>query len=53
MKLIIQTTVIGILATAIVSLVFWLVTGALNIIAPIMGLITALLYFKASNDENF
>jgi len=43
---------ISLLAVAIVSLVFWLITGEINIVAPILGaMVVVILSIKATKNK--
>ncbi|EPR72268.1 hypothetical protein ADIWIN_2768 [Winogradskyella psychrotolerans RS-3] len=54
MKRVIYISLAALLAVMVVSLIFWLVTGEVNIVAPVMGaIIVVLLAIKASKNKNF
>ncbi|MEP5935261.1 MAG: hypothetical protein ABJ218_09085 [Winogradskyella arenosi] len=54
MKRLLYILLAALLAVIVVSLIFWLITGGVNIVAPITGaIIVILLAIKASKDKNF
>lgn len=53
MKRLIYILLAALLAVTVVSLIFWLVTGEINIVASILGaVVVVLLSIKALKDEN-
>lgn len=54
MKRFIYTILLTFLAAAVVSLIFWLITGEFNLVAPILGaVVVAILSIKATKNKNF
>ncbi|REE08376.1 hypothetical protein DFQ09_10755 [Winogradskyella pacifica] len=52
MKRFIYILLIALLAVALVSLIFWLITGELNLVAPIFGAIAfVILAIKTSKNK--
>lgn len=54
MKRSIYIVFLALIAVAIVSLLFWLVTGEFNLVAPILGaMVVVILSIKATKNKNF
>ncbi|REE08369.1 hypothetical protein DFQ09_10748 [Winogradskyella pacifica] len=54
MKRLIYILLAALLAVTVVSLIFWLITGEINVVASILGaIVVVLLSIKASKDKNF
>lgn len=54
MKRSIYIVFLALIAVAIVSLLFWLVTGKFNLVAPILGaMVVVILSIKATKNKNF
>ncbi|WP_179334084.1 hypothetical protein [Winogradskyella costae] len=54
MKRVIYILLAALLAVTVVSLIFWLITGEVNIVASITGaMVVVLLSIKASKDKHF